>query len=47
MQPCQRLWKITVPDKYVTRGKTPSKIFDLGEVNLEVELDDEDHDCIH
>uniref|UniRef100_A0A914WED9 Serine/threonine-protein phosphatase n=1 Tax=Plectus sambesii TaxID=2011161 RepID=A0A914WED9_9BILA len=45
--PCQRKWKIQVPDKYVTAGKTPKKAFNLGDVNLEVELSDEDHDCIH
>jgi hypothetical protein len=47
MQPCQRVWIITVPDKYVTRGKTPTSTFDLGTVNLEVELDNESRDCIH
>jgi len=46
-RPCQRQWKITIPDKYVTRSTTPSKTFNLGEVNLEMELEDENRDCIH
>jgi len=45
--PCQREWVIRVPDKYVFSGSTPKKFMELGVMNLEVELEDEDQDCIH
>lgn len=47
LQPCPRKWVIGIPDNYITAGQTPKKYFDLGTVNLEVELEKEDHDCIH
>lgn len=43
LQPCQRKWKIKIPDKYINSKNT----FMFGKVNLEVELEDEDRDCIH
>lgn len=46
-QPCARYWKITIPDKYISRGRNAKKTFHLGNVNLEVELDGEERDCIH
>jgi hypothetical protein len=46
-QPCQREWVIRVPNKYIYSGKTPKKFMDLGVMNLEVELEDEDQDCLH
>jgi len=46
--PCERKWRITIPDKYITHGsRTPKMVFDLGNVNAEVELDGETRDCIH
>jgi hypothetical protein len=30
---------IEIPDKYITSGTVPTKVMDLGELNLEVELD--------
>uniref|UniRef100_A0A914WH30 Transthyretin-like family protein n=1 Tax=Plectus sambesii TaxID=2011161 RepID=A0A914WH30_9BILA len=45
--PCQREWVIRVPDKYISSGATPKKFMELGVMNLEVELEDEDQDCIH
>lgn len=42
MQPCQRKWKIYLPDKYID-----GKVMDLGTMNLEMKLKDEDRDCIH
>ena len=38
---CKREWVIGVPDKYISSGATPSVVMDLGDLNLEVELDDE------
>lgn len=44
---CKRKWLIKVPDKYISSGKSPTKTMDLGILNLEVELEDENRDCIH
>ncbi|TMS36302.1 hypothetical protein L596_003497 [Steinernema carpocapsae] len=46
-RPCQREWIIGIPDKYITSGPHPTKTMDLGMINLEVELESEDHDCIY
>uniref|UniRef100_A0A914PJJ2 Uncharacterized protein n=1 Tax=Panagrolaimus davidi TaxID=227884 RepID=A0A914PJJ2_9BILA len=47
VNPCNREWIIQIPDKYISAGKTPTKVFDFGTMNLEIELEDEGHDCIH
>uniref|UniRef100_A0A914DVG9 Transthyretin-like family protein n=1 Tax=Acrobeloides nanus TaxID=290746 RepID=A0A914DVG9_9BILA len=44
---CKREWVIGIPDKYITSGTVAKKIMDIGTVNLEVELEDEDTSCIH
>jgi len=44
---CKREWVIRIPDKYISSGNRPTKIIDLGTMNLEVELEDEERDCIH
>uniref|UniRef100_A0A0R3RMT2 Transthyretin-like family protein n=1 Tax=Elaeophora elaphi TaxID=1147741 RepID=A0A0R3RMT2_9BILA len=46
-RPCQREWVIRVPDRYVSSGAVARKIMELGEMNLEVELENEDQECIH
>ena len=46
-RPCQKKWKIELPDKYITKGATPKKTFDLGVMNLELEPDGQERDCIH
>ncbi|EFO22536.1 hypothetical protein LOAG_05953 [Loa loa] len=45
--PCQREWIIRIPDRYVSNGAVARKTMELGEMNLEVELEDEDQECIH
>ncbi|VDO99271.1 unnamed protein product [Soboliphyme baturini] len=45
-KPCQRRWKMDIPKKYVG---TPSKIpavCDIGVLNLEVYMHDEERNCI-
>lgn len=44
---CKREWTIGIPDKYIASGVQPKKVLDLGRLNLEVELEEEDRDCIH
>ncbi|VIO86488.1 Uncharacterized protein BM_BM10976 [Brugia malayi] len=46
-KPCQREWVIRIPDRYVSNGAVARKTMELGEMNLEVELEDEDQECIH
>ncbi|VDK83944.1 unnamed protein product [Litomosoides sigmodontis] len=48
--PCQREWVIRIPDRYVSSGAIARKVMDLGEMNLEVELEDENQhliNCLH
>ncbi|KAL3981971.1 hypothetical protein ACH3XW_45255 [Acanthocheilonema viteae] len=46
-KPCQREWVIRIPDRYVFDGEVARKTMELGEMNLEVELEDENQECIH
>ncbi|VDM29709.1 unnamed protein product [Toxocara canis] len=46
--PCERTWRIGVPDKYITIGeREPKKVMDVGILNVEVVLNGETRDCIH
>uniref|UniRef100_A0A0N5C9Z6 Transthyretin-like protein 46 n=1 Tax=Strongyloides papillosus TaxID=174720 RepID=A0A0N5C9Z6_STREA len=42
---CQREWLIRIPEKYITQERTPKKTMNLGTLNLEVELEQEDKEC--
>jgi len=44
--PCNRTWVITVPDMYIHRGNITNSTFDLGQVNLEVILQNEHEKCL-
>jgi hypothetical protein len=46
LQPCQRKWRIVIPDEYIETGRTPMKTFFVGIMNLEVELDGEETKCL-
>ncbi|CAI2348945.1 unnamed protein product [Caenorhabditis sp. 36 PRJEB53466] len=45
--PCQRRLTIGVPDKYITNGDKPAKVFDLGTIQLAGKWAGETRDCIH
>ncbi|CAK5078611.1 unnamed protein product [Meloidogyne enterolobii] len=48
INPCPRKWILNLPDKYIYSGRAPPKVYyDMGEVNLEVEIEGESFDCIH
>jgi len=47
INPCDIKWVLDIPDKYITNGPVPKKLFNLGDVNLEVELEGQGFDCIH
>uniref|UniRef100_A0AC35FEZ8 Uncharacterized protein n=1 Tax=Panagrolaimus sp. PS1159 TaxID=55785 RepID=A0AC35FEZ8_9BILA len=45
--PCQRRWKFELPNHYITSGRTPKKVLNIGEWNLQAKMPDESHDCVH
>lgn len=45
--PCQRKITIYVPDKYISSGEEPKKIFDFGTFQLAGKFEGEKRDCIH
>ncbi|KHJ42534.1 Transthyretin-like family protein [Trichuris suis] len=42
---CKRRWVIKIPDKYISAPGGPDKVFDIGTVNLEINLE-EDKKCL-
>ncbi|MFH4982808.1 hypothetical protein AB6A40_009517 [Gnathostoma spinigerum] len=46
INPCPRRWKFGIPDKYIFAGDEPRKVFDIGTLNLEVEIERESFDCL-
>ncbi|KAJ1354235.1 hypothetical protein KIN20_011109 [Parelaphostrongylus tenuis] len=44
---CYRKFGITIPDEFVSEGKTPSKTFDIGIINLANRFTGETTDCIN
>lgn len=47
IKPCQRKVTLWIPDSFVSEGEQPSKIFDIGVVNMEIKFDSEGRDCLH
>ncbi|KAK6040236.1 Transthyretin-like family protein [Cooperia oncophora] len=45
--PCQRKFTIKLPDKYITQGKVPKKIYDAGTIQLAGAFPGEERDCLH
>uniref|UniRef100_A0A8R1TJ65 Uncharacterized protein n=1 Tax=Onchocerca volvulus TaxID=6282 RepID=A0A8R1TJ65_ONCVO len=46
IKPGKRKVKFKIPKSYITEGKTPKKIFDLGTLNLETIFNDEERELI-
>ncbi|KAL4001923.1 Transthyretin-like family protein [Acanthocheilonema viteae] len=46
-KPCQRKVSITIPDTYITAGKTPRKSYNAGTLELAGKFPGETRDCIH
>uniref|UniRef100_A0A0N4V0B6 Transthyretin-like family protein n=1 Tax=Enterobius vermicularis TaxID=51028 RepID=A0A0N4V0B6_ENTVE len=44
---CKRKVTFWIPDDYISSGETPSKIYDVGSINLALKYDGETHDCLH
>ncbi|KAI1730500.1 transthyretin-like family domain-containing protein [Ditylenchus destructor] len=47
IKPCQRKLSIMLPDKYVSSGENPERIYDLGVLELSGGFKGETRDCIH
>ncbi|VDK75444.1 unnamed protein product [Anisakis simplex] len=47
LTPCQRKISVTIPDKYVSSGKTPKKIYDAGVIELSGKFKGEARDCLN
>lgn len=45
--PCLKKFSIMLPDDYVTQGATPSKVFDVGTLNLAGKFSGETRDCLN
>ncbi|KAI6224257.1 Transthyretin-like protein 5 [Aphelenchoides fujianensis] len=46
-KPCQRKITTTIPDSYISNGKTPEKYYDAGTIELSGGPKGESRDCIH
>uniref|UniRef100_A0A0N5B9V3 Transthyretin-like family protein n=1 Tax=Strongyloides papillosus TaxID=174720 RepID=A0A0N5B9V3_STREA len=44
---CSRKITLKIPDSYITSGSTPSKIYDIGTLELSGKFDGEERDCFH
>ncbi|KAI6238561.1 hypothetical protein M3Y99_00679800 [Aphelenchoides fujianensis] len=44
---CQRKLQIRIPDDYISRGQIPHKLYNLGVLNLDGEIEGEEHDCFN
>lgn len=47
LTPCDRKVSFTIPDSYVASGSTPTRIFDIGTVNMEIIFEGEERDCLN
>ncbi|KAK0420427.1 hypothetical protein QR680_014677 [Steinernema hermaphroditum] len=47
IMPCQRKVSFIIPDSYVSSGATPSKVFDIGTVNMQIIFKSEERDCLN
>ncbi|KAI6221483.1 hypothetical protein M3Y99_01542400 [Aphelenchoides fujianensis] len=44
---CQRKPQIRIPDDYISHGQIPHKLYNLGVLNLDGEIEGEEHDCFN
>lgn len=47
LQPCLQKFSIGIPDEFVFEGKTPKKVFDMGEMNLNGDFSGQFIDCLN
>ncbi|GMS88904.1 hypothetical protein PENTCL1PPCAC_11079 [Pristionchus entomophagus] len=47
IMPCQRRITIFVPSSYVSSGKSPSKTYNAGNIELAGKFEGEERDCLH
>ncbi|KAK6044662.1 Transthyretin-like family protein [Cooperia oncophora] len=44
---CYKKISVKIPKNFVTEGETPSKVFDIGELNLAGSFSGESTDCLN
>ncbi|CEF69112.1 Transthyretin-like family-containing protein [Strongyloides ratti] len=44
---CSRKITLKIPDSYITSGSTPSRIYDIGTLELSGKFEGEERDCFH
>ncbi|KAK6742133.1 hypothetical protein RB195_009790 [Necator americanus] len=47
VKPCQRTFRVGIPSKYVTSGKTPKTTFDAGQLELAGKYPNEGRSCLN
>ncbi|GMT19226.1 hypothetical protein PFISCL1PPCAC_10523, partial [Pristionchus fissidentatus] len=47
VKPCQRRITVYIPNKYITKGETPSTIYDAGTIQLAGKWAGETRDCLN
>jgi len=45
--PCQRRVTFIIPDSYVSAGPTVKRFFDIGTINMEIQFQKEERDCLN
>lgn len=47
IMPCQRKVAFNIPDAYVSSGSKPTRMFDIGTVNMQIIFEKEERDCLN
>uniref|UniRef100_A0A914PM05 Transthyretin-like family protein n=2 Tax=Panagrolaimus TaxID=55784 RepID=A0A914PM05_9BILA len=47
IMPCQRKVAFNIPDAFVSSGSRPTKMFDIGTVNMQIIFEKEERDCLN
>ncbi|KAI6238565.1 Transthyretin-like family protein [Aphelenchoides fujianensis] len=45
--PCPKKFSVHIPNDYIAEGELPTKVFDIGTLNLNGEFSGEHYDCIN
>ncbi|KAK6026805.1 Transthyretin-like family protein [Ostertagia ostertagi] len=46
-KPCYKKLSLTIPDKFITRGRYPQKTYDIGTLNLASKFKGQTTDCLN
>uniref|UniRef100_A0A1I7XAX9 Transthyretin-like family protein n=1 Tax=Heterorhabditis bacteriophora TaxID=37862 RepID=A0A1I7XAX9_HETBA len=45
--PCQRKVSFNIPKSFVSSGQQPKMFFNIGQINMQIEFQSEERDCVH